>query len=1656
MKTPPATPVDPTLQSSWISNGSAAGISSRKPASGSTPNPGAAEASSSSYLSRKARRFSTLKKQKKPSGLIQHLFGGASHDEDGENVRDPAPSDSHDDSEEAVASGGGCMTFALSEAMSSLRLDEEADVRRTIQKSMEEAQESMLDAKSLVMEVVCSTLEQQQETRSDVLSKEGGTDQERSTSPRLPPLQHPKYALASFSEESNRNESPPKSPPRGTATEQESRSSAVEGRAACVAENAEAESNPDGDAWEIHQLSGSWDNPVPLPRVVPDPPVENQVEKHVESIADALKRVFMASSVPSSLAEPLQSKAAMPAVPTSLSSTPSLALVASSVEVESKVRTVLPNSSMPLPSSPAAVPVLHTVATSPPTFLAPMEGVPLRIESSDADAPASGLIASNERAVGVEEDAAIAHSDWGEAHDETQKRRLDELRDEHEKAILTLHTQLHELQQDKLALLEENQATMQQRVDEEIVKAKSQWQQEMLEKQAISLQERIIKEVELAKQQWDRENSARQRSLQDELEINKKQWELEMIENPTSWVNERIQAEIEASKRQLEADYATAQQELVRQQVENARKQWEQEISTREEARIQREVELAVSESRSHEQVAKEELESEIQRLQRKINEQKDQTLMAKQLAKQHQLEMERMEAKLTELSCKSDQVAKLQQQVVDLQRERDDKLAVAKKQNEADLAMLQLKLAEKTKELEHATQSKVQLEKDREQQVAHIRKMQGVLGRALSPSKGALSPSNRGAANSPTSGGSSAAATSSTNNIESNLPAELSKAREEIAKLKFAVEEVTSSKKAVEEALQHEIDSLRQQMSEAKVMDSVEIETLKMKLESATESKHAELEASSQLIQSLQAELKQNQASPDQIDLKCRLQSLEQEKASEIESLTTQLTEVRKQLAAKERESSSTSLSPPRISSPEPLTKAKQELASLRREIENLKKTKDFEIAELQRQIRTQTETLGEKRSVEGSPARRVGTPGRSTPSRIPTPTRRRESGGPEALERMLHEREKEVLRHHVGVLEDQVQRMNCEHEKALEDLRKNSESELARIKREMENRIEKHLEAERELKDTLATVDSVDKEELLERIERLEAERRADRSGGLREVQKKEELLQRILVLEKREKELMKEQEAAMQDVRNQSEIEVRRLQNEIEKQRQESLEKERTLERAISETESFEKEDLLQKVDKLESQLESERSGTVLIKMKVASLEKEAKAVEKAHQEEIEELRFALDTESKNLAEATQKLASLEVSMKTATDQCRAYQEQVRALEIKLAEEKDHDQEELNTLRVKYSEELDRHRRHAAEQIVKVERNAANKISHLEKEVEVLRKDKERTSRLKMISPEDEEALRKSLSTANEQLELEKSRCKEALATLSREHMERYQLLKQEHEAKILQIEARHEREKEDVILKFAETDSDYQTKLSELSKSTSEKDAIITALGSQLAEAHVRLKKGEDSVRHLTEKLEQSQKELSQACGEIGRLKHELQALSEKHEAFIKEAEAAKEEACEEARDEMIERAEIQFKQANELYVKLKKQYDICKKKVATLEAELKKSKHALEEQGSSQTNYEAQLSSLKSEKTKIEEEAARKGKEYRTEMERLLQAAEDFEKKYKAAEHTSRHAYKKLAAVNAEKEKLQKECDEVKSVCEELMAMVEGQHRQHEC
>jgi hypothetical protein len=65
------------------------------------------------------------------------------------------------------------------------------------------------------------------------------------------------------------------------------------------------------------------------------------------------------------------------------------------------------------------------------------------------------------------------------------------------------------------------------------------------------------------------------------------------------------------------------------------------------------------------------------------------------------------------------------------------------------------------------------------------------------------------------------------------------------------------------------------------------------------------------------------------------------------------------------------------------------------------------------------------------------------------------------------------------------------------------------------------------------------------------------------------------------------------------------------------------------------------------------------------------------------------------------------------------------------------------------------------------------------------------------------------------------------------------------------------------------------------------------------------------------------------------------------------------------------------------------------------------------------------------------------------KQYRAEVEKSREAEYEMRQKLDEALSTSRSVQSTLAAVVAEKEKLIEENKEMKAVCEELMAMVEG-------
>jgi hypothetical protein len=74
---------------------------------------------------------------------------------------------------------------------------------------------------------------------------------------------------------------------------------------------------------------------------------------------------------------------------------------------------------------------------------------------------------------------------------------------------------------------------------------------------------------------------------------------------------------------------------------------------------------------------------------------------------------------------------------------------------------------------------------------------------------------------------------------------------------------------------------------------------------------------------------------------------------------------------------------------------------------------------------------------------------------------------------------------------------------------------------------------------------------------------------------------------------------------------------------------------------------------------------------------------------------------------------------------------------------------------------------------------------------------------------------------------------------------------------------------------------------------------------------------------------------------------------------------------------------------------------------------------------------------------------MEATASRKLREYRHELERSKDAEKEARRQFNEAVATSRSVQSTLAAVVAEKEKIIKEHEDMKAVCEELMAIVES-------
>lgn len=271
---------------------------------------------------------------------------------------------------------------------------------------------------------------------------------------------------------------------------------------------------------------------------------------------------------------------------------------------------------------------------------------------------------------------------------------------------------------------------------------------------------------------------------------------------------------------------------------------------------------------------------------------------------------------------------------------------------------------------------------------------------------------------------------------------------------------------------------------------------------------------------------------------------------------------------------------------------------------------------------------------------------------------------------------------------------------------------------------------------------------------------------------------------------------------------------------------------------------------------------------------------------------------------------------------------------------------------------------------------------------------------------------------------------------------------------YEAELNEVKNAQGREIEEIAAELDRLEAENAEKIGNLQAELNVKDEMVNALGKSLAEAMERKERLEKDFEARQEEMGTMRVELDEGSRAIRTLKEEIYTVRSDHKKAMAEEKLRRQEACEKAQQETIHEAEVQFSAANKQYLKLKTEYAESKKMAKQLETDLTKVKldsDKLEKnQEMMEKEYESKIRDLKATLARVEADNARSAKQYTTEITDMRERERQLEKEFEKSRVDRDAAHSSLSSIVAEKERLKKENKELNDVCEELMAMVEGQ------
>lgn len=613
----------------------------------------------------------------------------------------------------------------------------------------------------------------------------------------------------------------------------------------------------------------------------------------------------------------------------------------------------------------------------------------------------------------------------------------------------------------------------------------------------------------------------------------------------------------------------------------------------------------------------------------------------------------------------------------------------------------------------------------------------------------------------------------------------------------------------------------------------------------------------------------------------------------------------------------------------------------------------------------------------------------------------------------------ELESLRAERDSLEKQLRELEVGHNTAADQVREELEAQIEALKEELDSRDEAFAVEKRSLQADLSVQEIEEftsevqmlKETHRKELEKTHAELTASKEEALAEITKKMikmrgEFEEEIKLLDEghttermalqKELETMKEQFAeeyahVQAKTKSDSKTEIDTLQAKLEKLRIE-FEDEKI---EIIRTSSIQLDELQTKLSAQQQEHEGELEN---LEGKMKNLEDQ---IEKLHQEAKERENCAITEDHvKEIREAHDKeLQESRISMEVSVAEDKAIRSKLEADISSL-------QEKIATLEAGHQEEI----------------RVATKLARKELETEL-----------------------KTLEASVKSMEAGGSTVSELKAQREQD--------REEFNRRIREVREEHNKEIDDLLKQLDLVEAEHIEKASVREKLVGEKETVILALGVQLSEAEKKLQATIETKDKLSREMGEVRVELDQARSEIDAKTQDVRKLEEAHAEAQKEEGIIREKLCEEAREEMIQRAEVQFEQANLTYKKLKHEFDTAMAKIGGLEKELKiAKKNAIDikrEKEGREASLKDELVQAKAAGATKDLNASRKMKQYRSDLEAATLNEADLQRQLDEAVTTSQSIQKTLATIIEEKTKLMEENKDLKAVCEELMEIVES-------